>query len=307
MDINTINRIVWWIPFKQLRNAIRDIIKINIELKDFINGKYLFNNWELCFIAPFRENIKNDKNFFNKYRSLISNLDEESIDTVNNIISKLSNFNNINDDIYFYDDEIKIIKEVEKYMSEHTIKINDSCYIFDNKYMLKMNHFEIFTFHPKHQLGISHLKNPDNLKEKSIIDAGAWIGDTAIFLSYHTKNKVYAFEPLYKNYIEMQKNISLNNINNIEPLYMALGEENKKIYLEDIDVTGMIGINTNLEKDGNNKIEVEMTTLDKFVEDNNLEIGFIKMDLEGFEQAFLRGALNTIKKQKPALMIKHIS
>lgn len=117
MDINTINRIVWWIPFKQLRNDIRDIIKINIELKDFINGKYLFNNWELCFIAPFRENIKNDKNFLNKYRSLISNLDEESIDTVNNIISKLSNFNNINDDIYFYDDEIKIIKEVEKYMS----------------------------------------------------------------------------------------------------------------------------------------------------------------------------------------------
>ena len=27
------------------------------------------------------------------------------------------------------------------------------------------------------------------------------------------------------------------------------------------------------------------------------------MDLEGFEQPFLRGALNTIKTQKPALMI----
>lgn len=306
MDINTINRMVWWIPFKQLRNDVRDIIMtimgLNIKFIDFMNGKYLFKNWELSIISPFRENIKNDKNFLNKYKSLISNLDKESLDTVSNIISKLSNFNHINEDIYFFDDEIKTIKEVERYMLEHTIKINDNCYIFDNKYILNMNRFETLAFHPKYQLGISYLKNPDNLKEKSIIDAGAWIGDTAIFLSYHTKNKVYAFEPLYKNYIEMKKNIELNNINNIESINMALGEENKKIYLEDMDVGKMMKVDTNLERN-NDKLEVEMITLDKFVEDNNLEIGFIKMDLEGFEQPFLRGALNTIKKQKPALMI----
>lgn len=321
MDINTINRIVWWIPFKQLRNDVRDIM-INIieirngiknitEIRDCMNNiteikDYVKKNEKLdsvrAFVNQFRENMINDKFFLNKYRNLIFNLDKESSDTVSNIISKLSNFNHIEEDIYFSDDEMKAIKDVEKYMLEHIIKINNNCYIFDNKYILNIEHFETFTFYPKHQLGISYLKNQNSIKEKDIIDAGAWIGDTAIFLSYYTKNKVYAFEPLYRNYIEMKKNIELNDINNIQPINMALGEENKKIYLEDIDATGMIGINTNLEKD-NDKIEVEMITLDKFVENNNLKIGFIKIDLEGFEQPFLRGALNTIKKQKPALMI----
>nr|WP_152655876.1 FkbM family methyltransferase [Brachyspira hyodysenteriae] len=34
-----------------------------------------------------------------------------------------------------------------------------------------------------------------------------------------------------------------------------------------------------------------------------MKVGLIKTDLEGFEQPFLRGALNTIKKQKPILII----
>ena len=46
-----------------------------------------------------------------------------------------------------------------------------------------------------------------------------------------------------------------------------------------------------------------MTTLDSFVDKNNIKVGLIKTDLEGFEQNFLKGSLNTIKKQKPILII----
>lgn len=31
MDINTINRIVWWIPFKQLRNDIREYLVYKVK------------------------------------------------------------------------------------------------------------------------------------------------------------------------------------------------------------------------------------------------------------------------------------
>ena len=262
MDIKTIDRIVWWVPFKKLRNDIRDLMNY-IYYNDSSNHR-LFQQWELRYIAPFRKCIKNDKYFVSKYKNLIFNLDKESLDTVTNIISKVSSFNDINDNIYFSTDEMKLIKYTKQYMQDKIIKINDNCYMFDNKYILNKNYFEIFTFHPKHQLGISYLKNQDKIKEKSIIDAGAWIGDTAIFLSHFTKNKVYAFEPLYENYNEMIKNIELNDVNNIEPMYMALGEENKKIYLENMPAGHMMKINTNLESiDG--KMEVEMVTLDKFV------------------------------------------
>lgn len=43
--------------------------------------------------------------------------------------------------------------------------------------------------------------------------------------------------------------------------------------------------------------------MDDFVADNNLQIGLIKVDIEGLEQDFLKGAENTIKTQKPALTI----
>lgn len=37
--------------------------------------------------------------------------------------------------------------------------------------------------------------------------------------------------------------------------------------------------------------------------EHNLEVGFIKVDIEGFEQEFLKGAKQTITEQKPAMLI----
>ena len=48
---------------------------------------------------------------------------------------------------------------------------------------------------------------------------------------------------------------------------------------------------------------IETTTLDKFVRDNKIEVGFIKVDIEGFEMEFLKGAKETICTQKPAMLI----
>lgn len=96
----------------------------------------------------------------------------------------------------------------------------------------------------------------------------------------------------------MKKNIALNNKSNVEPVYMALGDQNNEIYIDDSNVSS--GNVLNIKNTGN---KVQMTTLDSFVEKNNIKVGLIKTDLEGFEQPFLRGALNTIKKQKPILII----
>ena len=45
-----------------------------------------------------------------------------------------------------------------------------------------------------------------------------------------------------------------------------------------------------------------MTTLDSFVEENGLNVGLIKVDVEGAEQLLLQGALETIRRMKPALL-----
>ena len=48
---------------------------------------------------------------------------------------------------------------------------------------------------------------------------------------------------------------------------------------------------------------VKSKSLDEFVEENNLNVGFIKIDVEGEEQNLLKGAINTIKTQKPIIYI----
>ena len=52
-----------------------------------------------------------------------------------------------------------------------------------------------------------------------------------------------------------------------------------------------------------NEIQVEETTIDAFVEENNLDVGYITIDVEGAERDLLKGAINTIKTQKPILSI----
>lgn len=43
--------------------------------------------------------------------------------------------------------------------------------------------------------------------------------------------------------------------------------------------------------------------MDKYIEKNNIKVGLIKVDIEGFEQNFLKGAKKTIKSQRPILFI----
>ena len=48
---------------------------------------------------------------------------------------------------------------------------------------------------------------------------------------------------------------------------------------------------------------VKMQTLDSFVSERKLKVGFIKVDIEGAELDFLLGAKQTICTQKPAILL----
>ena len=172
-----------------------------------------------------------------------------------------------------------------------------------DKYILPKNHFEPEVFYDKS--GMDYIKNINQVKNKNIIDAGGYIGDSAIVFSDYTDKNVYSFEPILQNYNLMLKTIELNKKNNIIPVNMALGDENKEIGM-DASIGAGCGLSIeNAKQSDINCIEnkVKMVTLDSYVKENNIEVGLIKTDLEGFEQPFLRGALETIKEQKPVLII----
>ena len=201
----------------------------------------------------------------------------------------------------FYDiftqEEQDIIKDLKKEFDNEIIKLSDNCFAYRN-YLLPINHFEKSVFHYKHQL--EDLKDVNKFKNKDIIDVGAFVGDSALVFSEYTNKKVYSFEPVNKNYNLILKTIELNDCKNIIPVKCGLGssEMTQKISIDN----SCSSINQPLQRVQDFE-EIEITTLDKYVQENNLDVGLIKVDTEGYEQEFLKGAIETIKKFKPTLLI----
>ncbi|MCC6539618.1 MAG: FkbM family methyltransferase [Bryobacterales bacterium] len=67
---------------------------------------------------------------------------------------------------------------------------------------------------------------------------------------------------------------------------------------------GNTGVNSMVEKESEKSIEVPVTTLDQLVKDLGLgKVNFVKMDIEGAEREALVGAMETLKKDRPRLML----
>lgn len=141
------------------------------------------------------------------------------------------------------------------------------------------------------------------IKNKDIIDAGAFTGDTSIPIAKFTNKNIYAFEPYEESFEILKKNINSNNIKNIVPVQKSLGNKNGEmtLYLSGDNVQGIT--NNPHARKYDTELKVEEITLDKFVEDNNLDVGYITVDVEGAEMELLEGAVETLKTQKPILTI----
>ena len=141
------------------------------------------------------------------------------------------------------------------------------------------------------------------IKNKDIIDAGAYTGDTSIPIAKFTDKNIYAFEPYAESVEILEKNIKSNNIKNIIPVQKSLGNKNGEmtLYLSGDNVQGITSNEHAREYD--KEFKVEEITLDTFVKENNLDVGYITVDVEGAEMELLEGAIETIKTQKPILTI----
>ena len=104
-----------------------------------------------------------------------------------------------------------------------------------------------------------------------------------------------------ENFEQMQKTIAMNHIKNACPVHAALGDTpgTKKIYVAGSASTS----NARNAAFAKRAEEAPCETLDHFAEKHGLTVGLIKADIEGAEQSLLRGAEQTIRKDRPALMI----
>ncbi len=239
------------------------------------------------------------KNFQNLYSRLVSGLDEESIETVNRILTRFQQMADGGPRTGF---TIGEMKKLDKLRREFKIlKLGENCFAWKD-YLLPINHFEASVFY--YQNGITNIEN-EKLKNKDIVDVGGYIGDSAIIFSKYTNKKVYSFEPSSKNIELMNKTISMNKKDNIVPVNLGLESKSQEIKIP-LEVSVLIRTDAAADtKDLSEETSetAKITTLDQYVSENKLDVGLIKVDIEGAEQDFLKGAENTIKQQKPFLLL----
>lgn len=146
----------------------------------------------------------------------------------------------------------------------------------------------------------------DIKKAHNILDIGANIGTTSLyFASLNTKAGIYAFEPHPDIFKRAHENIQLNSFSNIQLINLGLGEKKESLKLYEVNEHNP-GMNRIIAEDRNMAFKViHVDTLDQMVKDKNISgIDFIKLDVEGFEYAVLKGGKETLVKEKPLLFIE---
>ena len=281
-------------------NTIRR--EMNLFKRQSYLRKLYFHPGEREALAKLFSDAMSREDSAQRFSALISGLDNESRNTVSDIIHRMgmiADGNKSLQDVYTQREQEEFVRMNDEFSSK-IVKLNDNLYYY-NGYYLPVNQFDSRVFFTRY--GIDKLTTLDSVRNKHIIDAGGYVGDTALLFSSYTDKSIHVFEASPSNMDIIRETIRLNQLENIVPVSKALGE---KSGTATFSLGERNSCNSLVERPGYNypnHIEVPVITLDDYVRENNLEVGLIKVDIEGGEQLLLKGAVETIRTQHPILLI----
>jgi len=137
------------------------------------------------------------------------------------------------------------------------------------------------------------------LDKKICIDAGANIGNHSLFFS-KLFDSVFSFEPNKEVFKLLEINAA--SVSNVKPFNLGLSD--KKETLKAFVDKGNLSSGKIVEDfDSNEVFQVEK--LDNFKSENNLaKISYLKIDIEGHEEAALRGAKEILISDSPVVSLE---
>jgi len=133
-------------------------------------------------------------------------------------------------------------------------------------------------------------------KNKNVIDLGAWVGDNTIPWAKYFNGTIYAIDPSPLNcqFIEHLKNI--NDCKNVEVLNYAISDINEKVYFSGSEHHIQFNVSSG------EQFFITETLDNLFIKNSITNIGFIHLDVEGFEDKVIRGANNIIEQYRPPII-----
>ena len=137
------------------------------------------------------------------------------------------------------------------------------------------------------------------LDKKICIDAGANIGNHSLFFS-RIFERVFSFEPNKEVFKLLEINAA--SVSNVKPFNLGLSDK-KETLKAFIDKGNLSSGKIVEDLDSNDIFQVEK--LDNFKSENNLaKISYLKIDIEGHEEAALRGAKEILISDSPVVSLE---
>jgi FkbM family methyltransferase len=165
-----------------------------------------------------------------------------------------------------------------------------------NMYYLPQYEFTYQTFGYHYGLAFLPKHIIDRIKGCDILDIGAFYGDASIMFLQYEPSKIYAYEPVQASYNMLLKTIKRNAPDKIIPVKKGLGDK-----ITTAEIAGNSSAASIIYRSTSDSETIEISTID--FECKNKHIGLVKMDVEGFEYYVIAGGLETIKRDKPILLI----
>jgi FkbM family methyltransferase len=245
-----------------------------------------------------------NSNMKEKISELKKNLDKESIETIDVILERL---------LHYPDEKYKQQTSRRKEIiggllpcETDNVRINITRKLSHDKQNLRFlsKHIEESVFYYYHGLSLLPEQVKVYIKDHDFIDAGAFVGDSAIALKEYQYKKIFSIEISEKSIVRYKSNLARNRINTdkFEVINIGIASTDNKDPIRLAD-TGSSGLSL-LRKTGKyDEIHVAQKSIDYIVDNYKISPRFIKVDIEGNALEFVKGAKETLTRFRPVLSV----
>jgi FkbM family methyltransferase len=139
----------------------------------------------------------------------------------------------------------------------------------------------------------------------NVIDIGANIGYYTVLLAKLTgpTGKVYTFEPTRKYFGYLSRNVRENDLNNVILNRIGLSNKKGKVKLK-FDNSSATAFWTGDKKPEYSEV-INLVSLDNYLKYYSMSrLDLIKVDVDGCEPDLLKGAVRTLKKYQPVIVME---